>query len=139
MLTACLLIPHMSELTGIDARLFSSKSPTDWELERHRLSATVFLDHDTLRAGLVNSWQTKLARSGFPSSSMETGALMKDHLASLYAELRAIELWDASYRCQQSRDEVDEMAFRARQERRQEILQELRATSRPEDLRPMPL
>ena len=64
---------------------------------------------------------------------------MKDHLASFYAELRAIELWDARYRCQQSRDEVDEMAFRARQERRQEILQELRATSRPEDLRPMPL
>src|SRR5215831_5369794 len=82
MLTAFLLIPHMSELTGIDARLFPSKSPTDWELERPRLFATVFLDHDTLRAGLVNSWQTKLGRSGFPRSSMETGGLMKDRLAS---------------------------------------------------------
>jgi len=63
---------------------------------------------------------------------------MKDRLASLFAELRAIELWDADYRCRQSRDEVDEMAFRARQERRQDILQELRAISRWEALQSKP-
>jgi hypothetical protein len=50
---------------------------------------------------------------------------MEDRLASLYAELKAIELWDDIYHRQGSRDQLDEMSYRARRERWQEITREI--------------
>lgn len=50
---------------------------------------------------------------------------MGDRLASLQAELRAIELWDDHYIQKQFRVEFDEMSYRARRERWQEIMQEI--------------
>ena len=45
----------------------------------------------------------------------------------LIAELRAIELWDHFYTLSNSRDEVDESAWRRRRERQVEIYEQLMA------------
>jgi hypothetical protein len=48
-----------------------------------------------------------------------------DHLAKLRAELSAIELWDTRYYRSKVRDTMDDDSFRARQKRREEILNEI--------------
>jgi len=47
-----------------------------------------------------------------------------DRLALLRAELGAIQLWDSHYD-KTVHDKIDEDAFRARQERRKEVLKEM--------------
>jgi hypothetical protein len=48
-------------------------------------------------------------------------------LSKLEAELDAIELWDSKYLSDETHDEGDEVSYRARQERRREIMQEIQA------------
>ena len=49
-----------------------------------------------------------------------------DERAMLEAELLAIELCDDIYRLDTSHNEIDEVAYRRRQERREEIMREIR-------------
>jgi len=48
-----------------------------------------------------------------------------DHLAKLRAELSAIELWNTKYYRSTVHDTTDDDSFRARQKRREEILDEI--------------
>jgi hypothetical protein len=52
---------------------------------------------------------------------------MNKELSKLDAELEAIELWDSIYHCEKTHDEVDEVSYQTRQERRREIIQEVQA------------
>jgi len=47
-----------------------------------------------------------------------------DKCGLLDLELRAIEFWDANYHMELNRDDNDILAFKARQMRKKEILQE---------------
>jgi len=51
-------------------------------------------------------------------------------LATLKAELVAIELWDSDYYRAEMRDSLDEVAHRQRQERRENILTEILSITR---------
>ena len=48
-----------------------------------------------------------------------------DGVAKLKAELAAIEIWDRDYYRAQRHDDIDEVSYRHRQERREEILAEI--------------
>ena len=48
-----------------------------------------------------------------------------DGLAKLKSELAAIEIWDGDYYRAQRHDNIDEVSYRHRQERREEILTEI--------------
>ncbi len=48
-----------------------------------------------------------------------------DRLAKLKSELVAIDLWDSQYYRTQLHDEIEEVSYRHRQERREEILSEI--------------
>jgi hypothetical protein len=48
-----------------------------------------------------------------------------NRLASLKAELRAIELWDEIYSQEKFRDEIDEISHQAREDRWWEIRREI--------------
>lgn len=50
---------------------------------------------------------------------------MDDYLETLEAELKAIELWDRNFCREKTHNEIDEVAYRTRQERRLEISREL--------------
>lgn len=49
----------------------------------------------------------------------------RDRLAKLKSEMVAIELWDSAYYRARLRDEIDNVAYQLRQERREEILSEI--------------
>jgi hypothetical protein len=49
----------------------------------------------------------------------------EDRLAKLKSELTAIELWDGDYYRAQKHDDIDAVAHRHRQERREELLSEI--------------
>jgi hypothetical protein len=55
---------------------------------------------------------------------METN-LHPDHLSKLKSELAAIELWDSDYYTQERHNTSDEIAYRSRQTRREELLVEI--------------
>jgi hypothetical protein len=48
-----------------------------------------------------------------------------DRLANLKSELIAIDMWDRAYLRSQQRDDIDEVSYRHRRERRCEILSEI--------------
>lgn len=50
---------------------------------------------------------------------------MDERLESLQAELRAIERWDGIHFRKKSRDQFDEMSYRARRDRYDEITREI--------------
>jgi hypothetical protein len=49
----------------------------------------------------------------------------EDRLVKLNSELTAIELWDGDYYQAQKHDDIDAVAHRHRQERREELLREI--------------
>ena len=60
------------------------------------------------------------------------GGFLEDHIASLCAELKAIELWNDCYFAKKVRHESDEISYRARRERWQEIMREISTSPRSE-------
>lgn len=59
------------------------------------------------------------------SSESCNGVSVDDRLKRLLAELKTIRVWDEEYCRKNSHEEADELAYRARQERRQEIMREI--------------
>jgi len=49
----------------------------------------------------------------------------EDRLSKLRSELLAIDLWDSNYLLMEHNSRSDEMAYEARQLRREEVLQEI--------------
>jgi hypothetical protein len=54
-----------------------------------------------------------------------TQRMDEDRLVKLNSELTAIELWDCDYYQAQKHDDIDVVAHRHRQERREELLREI--------------
>lgn len=48
-----------------------------------------------------------------------------DRLAELKSELIAIDVWDSAYFRSQQHDDIDEVSYRHRQKRREELMSEI--------------